>query len=168
MFKKLFAILLMQFYLSAALGVTLGQAWCCEESGGMLELMECHAVPDEGAAGTSKSASEPTSCEHHPAPATPGDNTTSGDNSTPGEDCCPDCESFYFSVQKENLTEPNHTQNVTSLTTQKLQAISIALPWIVDYYIITLSQGSTYPPESPRLASANEVPIFIRDCTYRI
>lgn len=168
MIKKLFALTMMLFYLSAAFGVVLGQASCCEESG-MVETMECHdpVLPIQ-----------PSSLHFsEDCPVCLAEDVHTQEKQTPvqhehheqAEDCCADCDSLYFSVQKDNLAEQLSAIFAASLNLQKLQAAFIVLPWIVDYFsLIPLLEEINTRPESPLLASAKQVPIFIRDCTYRI
>lgn len=168
MLKKFFAVIIMCFYLSAAFGVVLGQATCCEESG-MVETMDCHEPILPKASSHLQFMEDCPIClaeyETAPEPSMPVQQKHHGQ----AEDCCTDCDSLYFSVQKDKLTEQNYTNISASLNLQKFQAAIIVLPWILDYFsLIPFLEEIQIRPESPLLASAKQVPIFIRDCTYRI
>lgn len=151
MIKKLFTVTMMLFYLSAAFGVVLGQASCCEEPD-IAESMACHEV---------------CLINEDQSHTNPGPNPYT--HNEPKESCCPDCEFLFFSVQKDHLSELTHTDFPSSVNSQKLQAAIIVLPWVVDYFsLIPFLEELEVHSESPLLTAANPVQIFIRDCTYRI
>lgn len=152
LFRKVIALLLMQIYMVAAFGVTLGERVCCEDP--QMEV-SCHG--DGMNAETLPEKSDRTDCalcqeqgRHHE------------------ETCCPDCETLFVAVDSDNQLEQSYANNLVKVNQQNLQAAIILLPWI-DPYLSFLSLAESDPhriTESPDIPS--DIPIFMRDCTYRI
>lgn len=164
----------MQIYMVAAFGVTLGEKVCCEDPqmemaghgagdgdgshtaiAGSQQGASCHG--DGMNSGTSPEKSDRTDCalcqehgRHHE------------------ETCCPDCETLFIAVDADNQLERSYTNNTVLFSKQNLQAAIILLPWIDPYpSYLELAESDpvriTGSPDAP-----SDIPIFIRDCTYRI
>lgn len=152
MHRKIIALLLMQVYMVAAFGLTLGEKICCEQP---VSEASCHVEMAE-------SLPAPLDIDHEQCPVCPDQALLHEEN------CCPDCASLFVAVDNESRLEQSFANNQTLLTQQSLQAAIILLPWI-NASAATLTLYHNIPlRDTESSLSPTDIPIFIRDCTYRI
>jgi len=142
----------MQAYMVAAFGLTLGEKICCQQP---VSEASCHADMAE-------SLPDPLPIGHDDCPICPDQPLLHEEN------CCPDCASLFVAVDNESRLEQSFANNQALVHQQYLQAAIILLPWI-DASATTLVLHRKIPlQEANSYLIPTDVPIFIRDCNYRI
>lgn len=142
----------MQVYMVAAFGLTLGETICCEQP---VSEASCH---------TGMAESLPA-----PLDITQGECLICPDQPLFHEEsCCPDCASFFVAVDNESKLEQSFANNQTLVYQQSLQAAIILLPWIDASANTLVLKHKTPLQEANSCLTPTEVPIFMRDCNYRI
>lgn len=158
MYRKIIALLLMQIYVVAVFGVTLGEKICCTEP--KIEEMSCH----DNLAHDNSEKTPPSSflVDHIDCPI------CVDQPSAPEENCCTDCETLFVAIDNESKLEQSFTNNVAKVNQQSLQAALILLPWVDAYAAILTRSIVEQVPETDSFSAPTDIPLFIRNCNYRI
>lgn len=143
----------MQVYVVAVFGVTLGEKICCTEP--KIEEVTCHDNSVEKLHSSFM-------VDHFDCPVCV-DQTI-----VPEENCCSDCETLFVVVDNESKLEQSFANNVTKVNQQSLQAALILLPWVDAYAAILSRSIMEQVPETESISAPTDIPIFIRNCNYRI
>lgn len=160
--KKIIAVIFLQLYLVSVFGLTLHQQFCCD----MHILDECH--PHEM---NSDMLSDHTEGDEHCPICTLAihDLNSNETNSLEytDESCCTDCQSLTITVSESKKQQIELT-NLLAATSYKFQPAELVMAWIPDLMRIPdpSTPYSSYNPLSTPIP--DQIPIFIRDCTYRL
>lgn len=142
----------MQIYVVAAFGLTLGERVCCEQP---VYEAPCHGEEH-------KSESAPLQTDHSECSICLDSALHQEEN------CCPDCETLYVAVDNDSRLEQSFANNYALFKQQSLQAAILLLPWVDPGTAALILNNSTHSQDTKSRDTSTDIPIFIRDCTYRI
>lgn len=159
--KKVVAVIFLQLYLVSVFGVTLHQQFCCDTH----IVDECHLL--EQGVHNDHTHTETGAEDHCPFCSLTTDIPQQGHLDQADDSCCMDCQSLVITAH-ESKNQQIELTNLLAASSFKFQPTVLVMNWIPDLMKMPdlRTPYSTYNPLTT--AIPDQVPIFIRNCTYRL